>query len=191
MTQLLARPEETDEELTDPTVQILWLDRGRLVEAPPPSLVPLHRVTPAGWYADRLRLWDGRDWTDEVRPIHCPSPVMCVGCEEAFPAEPKRPLSAESQIAARTEIGLLGLPPPLAPEPSTPAHLVMPNNGGPSEVGLIGLPPAILSPTTRRASIALEVKRGLISGLKSSCFVLVCAIGAVALVAAVGILSSL
>ena len=101
-----------EDELTEPTAQILWLDRGQLREAPPPAPVPLHRVPPAGWYADQLRFWDGRDWTDDVRPIQRPTSVMRVAYEEGPGSEPApEARRLEPTTVGPTEVGLLGLPP--------------------------------------------------------------------------------
>lgn len=50
---------------------------------------------PAAWYPDRihpgqLRWWDGRDWTDQVRPhvVAAPEPVEIVDSTPAFQAPP-------------------------------------------------------------------------------------------------------
>jgi hypothetical protein len=130
MRQTLTAREE--DELTEPTAQILWLDRGRLREAPPPAPVPLHRVPPAGWYADRLRFWDGRDWTADVRPIQRPISVMRVAYED-----------------------------PVGSAPTTEAHRLEPATVGPTQVGLLGLPPSTLDEDTKQRTNTLTSKRHL------------------------------
>jgi hypothetical protein len=189
MTQLQAPPDENDQKTLEPMAQLLWLDHGRLVDVRPPSPVPLHRIPPAGWYGDRLRLFDGRDWTDEVRPIHCPSSLMRVAYEEVPPPEPEEVLGDEPQTATPMEVGLLGLPPPLASEPAALTRLVKPNGHRHMDAGLRLSPPPFRM-RIRRAPIAIEVKRGLIDGLKTSRFVLLWGIGATALGAAIGISTS-
>ena len=190
MPRLLVRPEEADEESSEPMAQILWLHRGRLVDAPPPSPVPLLRTPPPGWYGDRLRFFDGQAWADEVRPIRRPSSLMRVAYEEAPSAESETGPGTPSPPPAPTEVGLLGLPPPLASEPATQAHPVDAAAPVPTEVGLIALPPALSPPATRQVPFRSDLRLGLVAGLKTSRFVLLWAVAAVALVVVVGFLSS-
>jgi len=179
--------------------QILWLHRGKLVEAPPPTPVPLLRTPPPGWYGDRLRFFDGANWTEEIRPIRRPSSVMRVVYEDATgapgrswagtpgssqagtPAPSQAGTPAPSQAEAPVAVGLLGLPPVSAVEPER----------SPRWIGLLGLPPALRAASTRRVPIADDVKRGVTAGLRTSRYLLAWAVAAIALVVVVGYLSSL
>lgn len=157
------RPGPTNKDiLVEPMVQIPCLNQGRLAELPPPSPVPALPLPPAGWYADRLRLWNGRSWTSEIHPIGRPSPAMRAVYEVVDGAEPA---STTRPVALET--------------------------AGPPEVGLLGMPPTTFEPATRISSEAREIKSGLISGLMSGLAVVGAAIAAVALLAAIEIVLNL
>jgi len=195
MTSPLVRRDEADDASSEPTAQILWLHGGRLVDAPPPSPVPLLRTPPPGWYGDRLRYFDGADWTDEIRPIRRPSSLMRVAYEEAPSADaetgPRTLVPSEASIPVPCEVGLLGMPPSLPREESTSSWRSDPEDRGPSEVGLLAMPPARPSRKSRRAPWASDVRHGIVAGLRTSRFVLLWAAGAVALVVVVGLLSNI
>jgi hypothetical protein len=114
MTQVLEQPREIEDLSAEPMAQILRLDRSQVAAAPVLSRVAPAPLAPAGWYPEppRLRFWDGRDWTDETRPVGPPLAVRVVS-EAVAPAEPVE---------------------------TTP--LVEPATGGPVHVGLLGMPPA-------------------------------------------------
>jgi hypothetical protein len=192
MTDLVVRPGPVDDASSAPMAQILWLHRGTPVDGRPPSPVPLRKTPPRGWYGDRLRFFDGRGWTDEVRPIHRPSSVMRVAYEEEPTGPSDPPADPRAEIVVPTGVGLLGLPPPLAPV-SVPASPGVAPEPEPSEVGLIaGVPRPwpVSAPVRRPARCAGDVRHGLLAGLRTSRFVLAWAAVAVAAVVAIGFLSS-
>jgi hypothetical protein len=162
MTQALVRPGVADDKLAEPAAQVHWLEQGQLPQASPLSPASLHRVPNAGWYADRLRYWNGRDWTSEVRSIRRPSPVMRFAFEDDGRAEP-----------------------------GAAVRLIEPAPTGPMEVGLLGLPPSLPSKTVASRAAVSELKRGLISGLRGSLVVVGAAMVAVTLVVAIGIVFNL
>jgi hypothetical protein len=177
MTQLQVLPVEA--ESAGPMAQILWLHQGRWLDVPVAAPVTARQTSPAGWYVDRLRFWDGSAWTDKWRPISRPKPAMRVRDEESLraglslatadaepgpfvgPAEPGllggavQPELGTGHVEpgpfAATAVGLLGMPPPLAPASLFSTAGDRPGDLGPSprQVGLLGMPPPL--PCTARA----------------------------------------
>jgi len=172
---------EEEAESTGPMAQILWLHKGQWFDAQDPVPSSSLPVSPPGWYVDRLRYWNGRHWTEEWRPISEPrppagrlderawplrSPLVAVAGKSESLAGETEPFAGETEPLAggpepfaggpesfvATVVGLLGLPPPLAPA----------SPGGPAEdrsddltpraqrVGLLGMPPP-LSPVATAA----------------------------------------
>jgi len=165
MTQLPVPPSEAESD--EPMAQILWLHQGRWVDAPVVEPASSRSVSPPGWYADRLRYWDGADWTDEWRPIARPAPAMRLLDEDSVRSRPHPERAAEPPPARRPEdhavepivVGLLGLPPALrahadgAPS-SGPTVGIDPH---PTWTGLLGLPPSLVaSPRAKRRGARLR-----------------------------------
>jgi hypothetical protein len=137
--------------LAAPMVQILWLDQGRLVEAPPPSPVSALQAPPPGWYSDQLRFWNGESWTDEVRPIVRPSPAMRVVYEVVDGAE----------TATVPEVGLLGMPPAIFESATRRSSVARETKSG----LISGLMGALVVIGTAIAAVTLLVAVGIVFNL--------------------------
>jgi len=174
MAQLKVLAAEEEAESAGPMAQILWLHKGQWFDARHPEPSSSLPVSPAGWYVDRLRYWNGRHWTEECRPISEPRapadrlderagplrrPLLAVASEpEYFAAAPQstapepEPFGGGTESFVATVIGLIGLPPPLTPV--IPALSVGDRSDDLTprarRVGLLGMPPALSPvPTVR------------------------------------------
>ncbi len=162
MTQLPVPLSEA--ESAEPMAQILWLHQGRWVDAPVVPPVSSRSVSPAGWYADRLRYWNGAQWTDECRPIARPAAAMRLLDEDSVRARPQPGRGAEPPApapAGRPEgdtvepmvVGMLGLPPAVLTDAggAQTNGPVVRFDHHPLRTGLLGFPPALVtSPPPRR-----------------------------------------